>query len=186
MKKEMTNRTLLVFVSVLGSVLLLLSAYSMYMIQRSPRIAYVRNAVFAERYAGMKDARKLLEDKLREWENNVDTLEARYMKSLDHYNKHYATLKVAEREELKNSIDRQDNELRQYMAVIEKKVVEENQRKLQGLADQVNLFIKKYAEKHKYDLILGVSGDGNIVYGSDAIDLTDQILEALNNEYIGE
>ncbi len=167
-------------------VALAFSMYAVYKVQRSPRIAYVRNAVFAEQYAGMQDARKLLEQKLKEWEDNVDTLEARYMRSLDQYNKNYALLSLSEREELKKSIDRQEYELQQYIAAVEKKAMEENQRKLQGLTDQVNLFIKKYAEQQGYDLILGVSGNGNIVYGAETIDLTDQILEALNREYSGE
>lgn len=171
---------------VIVCVALAFSLYAVYKVQRSPRIAYVRNAVFAEQYAGMQDARKLLEQKLKEWEGNVDTLEARYMRSLDQYNKSYASLSNTEREELKESVERQEYELQQYIAAIEKKAVEENQRKLQGLTDQVNIFIKKYAEREGYDLILGVSGNGNIVYGAEAIDLTDQILEALNREYSGE
>ncbi len=183
---KIKESTLKVFGVVVVCVALTFSMYAVYKVQRNPRIAYVRNAVFAEQYEGMRDARKLLEQKLKEWEDNVDTLEARYMRSLDQYNKSYASLSLSEREELKKSIDRQDHELQQYVAAVEKKAMEENQRKLQGLTDQVNLFIKRYAERHGYELILGVSGNGNIVYGAEAIDLTDQILEALNREYSGE
>lgn len=46
--------------------------------------------------------------------------------------------------------------------------------------------MKDYGKKNEYSYILGSNDAGSVMYGEDASDLTQTILEALNAEYTKE
>ena len=51
------------------------------------------------------------------------------------------------------------------------------------VGNQISLFIQNYGKEHNYKIILGVIEQGNILYGQEQDDLTDIILEELNENY---
>lgn len=52
-----------------------------------------------------------------------------------------------------------------------------------GVLNQLNETIRIYAEEHDLDLVLGVTDDGSILYGSKALDITDDLIKLLNSTY---
>ncbi|HTF81307.1 MAG TPA: OmpH family outer membrane protein, partial [Cytophagales bacterium] len=73
--------------------------------------------------------------------------------------------------------------LDKYSEVVEGKISEEDQKLTQGVVNQVNTFITEYGKKNGYSIIYGTNLSGNIIYGADAYDLTNEILTELNNQY---
>jgi outer membrane protein len=57
---------------------------------------------------------------------------------------------------------------------------------MQEVLNQVNSYVKEYAKKHNYDIVYGTTMDGNILYGKEQYDITDDVLEYLNKQYRGE
>jgi outer membrane protein len=52
--------------------------------------------------------------------------------------------------------------------------------------DKVQAYLKKYAEENDLDLILSYTRGGAVWYGKDALDLTDKVVEGLNQEFASE
>lgn len=177
-----TNRGFILMAVVLAA----LVGYVVYLHRSVPKIGYVKTGVLVEKYKGMKDATKELEKKMEKWQANVDTLQMNYQKSVDGYNGKYSKLSTKERAELKQMIDRQEEAIAGYVQNIEKQASEENVKLTKGVLAQLNTYIKKYAEQQRYDMIYGITTEGNILYGKDALDITDQILLGANNEYTGK
>ena len=50
--------------------------------------------------------------------------------------------------------------------------------------NQINSYIKKFSEDNHYDLILGFSGDGSILYSRDEYDKTDELIEYCNKSFV--
>lgn len=175
------NLNILLIILVVGVI-----GYVVYLSSKTVKIGYVRTGVVVEKYEGMADAKKVLEKKMSQWETNVDSLELNYQKSLDNYNRQLGGLKDKDKKEIKSRLDQQYDKIGDYVSVIEKKAIEENQKLTEGVINQINNYIKKYSEEEGYDLVLGVTAGGNILYGKDAIDVTDKILEGLNKEYKGQ
>ena len=55
----------------------------------------------------------------------------------------------------------------------------------QNVWNRLNVYIKEYAEMNNLKIILGTSGNGNIMYAQEGIDITSQILEFSNQKYEG-
>lgn len=51
---------------------------------------------------------------------------------------------------------------------------------------QINQYIKDYGVKNNYDFIFGASGNGNIMYASESKNITNDVIEFINNRYQGK
>ena len=51
--------------------------------------------------------------------------------------------------------------------------------------NRLHIYIKEYAQAHHLKIILGTSGNGNVMFAEEAIDITKQILEFSNKKYEG-
>lgn len=50
---------------------------------------------------------------------------------------------------------------------------------------KLNAYIEEFGKKQGYDMILGASGNGTIMYGNETFDITDDVLEYANWRYEG-
>ena len=148
-----------------------------------PRIAYVRSAELVSSYTGMKEARSLYQEKMNKWKSNIDTLQKDYQQAINKYNMEAASLSAREKQERETYLRKQEDNLRQYAGTLEQKAAEEDQKMTEGVLNQINSYVKEYGEKQGYDLILGITRDGNILYGKEAIDITEEALKGLNESY---
>ncbi len=147
---------------------------------------------------------------------NMDTLYSKYDKSIDVKAKLSDDQKKAEAEfaAKKNSFDKSASDyqdkmqkgllLRSEAAKIEQQLSEEQQRlyKLSqdiqsNLADESQVqnrklfndivsYVKEYNKNGKYQYILSHSYGGNLLYASDSLDITKEILKGLNEQYSSE
>jgi outer membrane protein len=63
-------------------------------------------------------------------------------------------------------------------------VDKESERKYEEeLWNRINEDIQKFGEQNSYEIILGAKGDGNIMYASSQIDITEQVLNYINQKY---
>ena len=87
--------------------------------------------------------------------------------------------------EQKLSKDLQDKEqiLSQRVQFEKNQIAQESQSQNDSLIQKVKTFVKDYGKKNGYSYILGSNDAGSVMYGEEASDLTQTILEALNAEY---
>lgn len=52
--------------------------------------------------------------------------------------------------------------------------------------ERINDYMREYGELSQYSLILGATGNGNIMYGDKLLDITEDFLEFANNKYEGK
>jgi outer membrane protein len=51
---------------------------------------------------------------------------------------------------------------------------------------QINEYVKEYGKEKGYDYIFGAEGSGTIMYSTEAEDLTEEMIQFLNNKYQGK
>ncbi|UII30384.1 OmpH family outer membrane protein [Fulvivirga ulvae] len=167
-------------------ILAALSAWSLFLSYQSPKIAYVRSQELIFNYSGTKEARVDYENKKAVWMANVDTLRMDFQRAVNSYNNDYKILTPSERQEKEAYLDRQKSQLDQYTLTIEEKSREEDQKMMQAVLNQVNSFVEEYAKTNNYDVILGTTASGSVLYGDESLDITEDLLKALNENYEGK
>lgn len=100
-------------------------------------------------------------------------------------NKGLITRSVAEVQSQK--LAEQQQEFQNYAAQKEQEINEEQAVMMNQLADAIDKFVKKFNETKKYALILTTQGEmlsAPVVTGDAALDITDEIIAGLNEEYV--
>ena len=154
-----------------------------FMIPNQTKIAYIKNVVVMEKYLGMLDGKKEYDLKMGQWQANIDTLKLDLQRNINAYNAQFNSLSENEKSINEQLIRRQQNDLKNYANTIEEKAAVKDQEIMQGVLNQINACVEQYARDNGYDFVFGTTINGNIMYAGDAYDITDQIIEELNNEY---
>ena len=176
----MINRYLIIVLIVLMSACLVLTSLNTMKIQK---VAFVRSAEMVSEFHGMKEAEKLYDSKAAVWQTNIDTLNYNFQKSVSDYEVNYSKWNQAKRIEAQQSLKRQEQNLEQYKLSIQEKAAVEKDKITQGALNQINAYVEKYSKEKGYDLVLGVTMSGNVLYGTESIDITEDIIKGLNESY---
>ncbi len=146
-------------------------------------MAFVRiDAVFAQ-YAGMKDVQSVLEAKHTSWQSEIDTLQSDYRNTVATLGRDYKSLPFDERKRLEELVSVQEHNLTSHASSLSNRMQEEREKLLSGVMNQLNAAISSYATEHDLAIVFGINGDGSILYGRKALDITDQIVADLNRTY---
>lgn len=147
------------------------------------KIGYVESSRVLTSYQGMIDASKAYQQKALIWKANIDTLSKELQTSINKYESEKKSLSTKEKALTEELLSNKQRQLIDYQRSIEEKAREEDQKMTQDVLAQVNSFLKQYAKGNGYDIVMGATESGNIVYTKEAYNITDEVLEGLNKEY---
>ena len=149
----------------------------------TPKVAYVKVAVILEKYKGLQEVRSKFQQKEADWKSSVDTLTYKFNIALNLYNEEMSKLSIEQRKSREVALQEQGMTLEKYRKSILEKAGAEEDKMLQGALNQINSFIESYGKKANYTLIIGTTSAGNLLYGDEKIDITNEVLEQLNKNY---
>lgn len=136
-------------------------------------------------FKGMKEATKIFTSKIDNWTNQSDSLKGK-LKDLIYQIK----LDSINQDKDKMSRDKQQFLLLQqsyyeYQQNIQQKSQSEDQQMTVGVVNQIKEYMKEYAEKYNYDLILTNTQMQNVGYVIESNDITADLLKFSNERYEG-
>jgi outer membrane protein len=154
-----------------------------YYLLKKERTVYVDIGRLMQEYQGMKDARKEFEKMSAQWQANVDTLVAEWQQELKNYEKERSGLSGKEQRLKEELLRNKQQQVNQYREAIKMKAKEEEQKLTQTAVNRINEYLSVYGKENRHTIILGATGTGNILYADESIDITDEILKGLQEEY---
>src|SRR5690606_34436850 len=126
------------------------------------------------------------EKKAKSINANVDSLMTDWQNELKNYEKERSKMSTKELELKQELLGNKQQQINNYQQAIQKQIQEEDKKATQTIVNDINDYVKEYGKKHKYTIILGASGSGNIMYANEDADLTKVVLEGLNTEFEGK
>ena len=132
------------------------------------------------------DLRSVVETKVQNIQAEVDRrgkkLETDVNEFQEKLNKGLMTRSVAEVQSEK--LRQQEAEFNTYANQKQNEILEEQTVMMNQLADAIKTFLDKYNEDKKYAIILTNQGGAPVITGDATLDITDDVLVKLNEEYI--
>ena len=147
------------------------------------KIAYVRSVDLIYSYEGMKEAQQKQDKKEMELKSNLDSLQVNFQKAVNQYNLDYPKLSKEEKFKREKLLTIQQNQLKGYSENMETTIQKQDEQLTQGVLNQVNSFVETYSKKKGYELVLGTTSSGNILFATENLDITKEVLTALNDQY---
>jgi outer membrane protein len=164
-------------------VALVLSGVSFYRSFNHVKTAYVRSAELVYSFDGMKESQQLFKGKKERTQSNVDTLKIELERAYNAYVKKSGSLSEKQKKEHQQLLERQQQNYLQYAQAISEKEQKEETEMTQAVLNQINSFVEQYAKEKGYDIVFGTTNSGNILYAKESLDITKEVLKALNENY---
>jgi outer membrane protein len=174
------QRTLISLTAVTSLLLLAFAVYFLFF--NNSRIVYVDSQKLLAGYKGMVEARKDYDKRRTVWQANIDTLTSDVQSAIKQYSKDQALGTPKEKELSKQLIGTKQKQLIDYQNAIKQNAAQEEDRLNQQVFSTINAFLERYGKKHGYKLIL-IAANGNIAYADQSTDITDKVVDELNQEY---
>jgi outer membrane protein len=162
---------------------ILLSSLALYKSMRQTKVAYIRSSELIYAYEGMKESQRVFQSKKATDQSNLDTLRLELEQAFNTYSKEVVTLNDKDKKERLNLLQMQEQNYLRYAESIKEKEKKEEQSMTEGVLNQVNSFVEQFSKDHGYDVVLGTTNSGSLLYANEGMDITKEVLEALNTNY---
>ena len=149
-------------------------------------IAYVSSTKLLSQYQGMIEARQAYQQKASAWKANIDTLTLEVQAAMKEYEANSSTLSKKEQELSKELLKSKQQQLVNYQRAIQEQATQEDQKMTESVITEVNNYISEFGSQRDYKVILVANETGNIAYAQDGMDVTEEVLAGLNNQYSGK
>lgn len=147
------------------------------------KIGYVRSSELVDGYLGMREARNQYQNKSQQWQANVDTLEQDFKKSMHRFQFEMDGLSPTDRHQKEITLKRMRENLFQYTSSVRENAIMEDEKMTQGVLNQINSFVQEYGKRNGFDIVLGTTLSGSLLYGEEQLDITEEVLRELNKAY---
>ncbi len=149
-------------------------------------IVYIQLDRILQEYDMANDLRSVVETKVQNIQAEVDRrgkkLETDVNDFQEKLNKGLMTRSVAEVQSEK--LRQQEADFNNYANQKQNEIMEEQTVMMNQLADAIKTFLDKYNEDKKYAMILTNQGGAPVITADTTLDITDDVLMKLNEEYI--
>lgn len=149
-------------------------------------IVYVDLDRILMEYDMANDLRSVVETKVQNIQAEVTRrgkkLESEVMDFQNKIDKGLMTRSVAEVQGQK--LQQQEAEFNNYAAQKQQEIQEEQMVMMNQLGDAIQTYLQKYNEEKQYAMILTNSGGAPVITADASLDITDDVLAGLNEEYI--
>ncbi|MDC1324522.1 OmpH family outer membrane protein [Flavobacteriaceae bacterium] len=165
---------------------LLISIGSFLYFKGSTAQVYVDVNKLLDGYKRTKIVRAEFEVKAKTLNANVDSLLVDWQDELKIYEKERSKMTKKELELKQELLGNKQQQINNYQQAIQKQIQEEDKKATQTVINDINDYVKDFGKRNGHHIIFGASGSGNIMYASEASDLTQTVLDGLNAEFGGQ
>jgi outer membrane protein len=151
--------------------------------QQSQKIGFVDNSKLINEYQEKIDIQDKLQAKIKTYEAKRDSVRQAFQLEINEAELKSRKMSQAELQKLSQELQQKDQVIAQRDQFEQQQIAQESQAQNDSLIKKVRNFVKDYGTKNGYDFILGSNEAGSVMYGKEANDLTQVILEALNAAY---
>lgn len=177
---------IIISVFLLSLIAIIISIVNVFGLFDEPKIAFVRSQELVYGYLGMQEGHNKYTEKLQQWQANKQTLEGDYQEALTKFKEESLKLSEDEKAQRASHLRKLQENLEKYTISMSNLAGQEDENMTQAVLNQINSFLEEYGKRHGYDIIMGTTLSGNILYADKALDITERVLEALNKAYMGE
>lgn len=147
------------------------------------KIAYIDVEVLMKDYTATKDLEVKLKAKQEVFAKELDSLQGPFQLKVQDYYKVAQKMTPQQRAEVEGTLQQEQQFLQAKQQQASESLQKENQENSEVLTKKVDSFVADYAKTKGYQLIIGTSGKGTVMYGDEKLNVTADILEALNKDY---
>ena len=151
------------------------------------KIAYVDVEEILKEYDGAKKAEEDMKAKSQMMSQQLDQLALPLQQKIQQYQKRKDNLSASARQKEETTLMQEQQAFQQQQQMAQQQVQAEGQRMFDEINTDIETFLAEYGQTNGYTYILGSSMQTkSVLYGEESLNITDEVIEALNSNYLAE
>jgi outer membrane protein len=163
--------------------LIAIVSVSLHFFKEKDSIVYVDAVKLISEYKGVVPAREALGEANGALNRNLASLNQEFIQLQDSLTVNRKRLSAKDVKLLEETVVSKQRQLAEYEYYVKQQAEKSDKEVSLKILDEVNDYLKRYGEKKGYSIILTATHYGNIAYGRKAVDITDEVLVGLNEEF---
>ena len=148
------------------------------------KIVYVNSDSLLTKYQYFKDIKVKLESKTQKAQQDMAAKAQAFQREVAQYQQQQSTLPADQRAATEERLGRKDQELKAYQQNAGAALQTEQQQENEKLYDKIADYLKVYAKKKGYKMVLTYSkGNSAILFADESLDVTSEVIVGLNEAY---
>ena len=164
-------------------IILSIALISLAACQQDTTIVFIDNSELINEYQEKKDLDTKIKAKVEKFNKKRDSISQAFQLEYTEAGAKSKGMSQKATQELLQSLNERGQFLGQQLQLEEQQLQQESQSEMDTLVKKVKGFIKDYGEQNNYTYILGANEAGSVLYGNKTKDITESVLQALNEAY---
>ena len=152
-------------------------------VQSAQRIAYFEMDSIDDSYKYMKEAKESLIQKNKQVEDQINDLQMEVTAKIQEANQKGPSMSQAEQMSYSKEIDELTKKNRDKAQRLGQSLSMERDMQLQKVRNKIQQYLKQFAQEKGYSYIVGTNENDNFYFKDSTLDITAELLSALNTEY---
>lgn len=153
--------------------------------QPSGRIVYVNTDTLLNNYDYYKDVIKEFENKSFALENDLAKRSQSFQNEVALFQRRVQAGGVSEEQARSTqlALQKKEQDIMLFRDNAAGNLQQDQAKKTDELLSKIHDYLKKYNSGNKYDMVIGYSKGGGVLYAKEDLDITQDVLKGLNEEY---
>lgn len=147
------------------------------------KTAYVDTTKLIQEYKEMKDIEAEFTSQSDSVKRELDSIARGFQQEVQAYQQEMNSMSQAQRQEKEQELMQKQQRIQQQQQIQGNRLREESDAVIDSVVNKVKDFVADYGEENGYTYIFGSNESANIMYAKDGKDLTQEILDNLNETY---
>ena len=153
-------------------------------VAETEKIVYVNSDSLLSKYQYFKDLKVKMESKAKSAQQDMAAKAQAFQREAAQYQQQQNTMPADQRAATEERLGRKQQELQAYQQNAGTALQNEQATEHEKLYDKVADYLKEYAKKKGYKMVLGYSkGNGTILFADESLDVTSEVIVGLNETY---
>lgn len=153
--------------------------------QPSGRIVYVNTDTLLNNYEYYKDVVKEFENKSFALDNELQRKAQSFQNEVALFQRRVQAGGLSEQQALTQqaALQKKEQDIMIYRENAAGNLQQEQAKKTDELLNKIHEYLKNYNASDRYDMVIGYSKGGGVLYAKEDLDITQDVLKGLNEEY---
>lgn len=147
------------------------------------KIAYINSDTVLKYYDYLKVNREQLEAKTKKMDQDYRNRAIGLQNEFNAYKQNVNTMTLGQVRAAEEDLAKKQQNLQMYQQTLTQQLMEEEAKLNKELYDRVTAYLKKYGQEHDLQLVLKYDPTSDMLYGVDALNITEDVIKGLNAEY---
>lgn len=153
--------------------------------QPSGRIVYVNTDTLLNNYEYYKDVVKEFENKSFALDNELQRKAQSFQNEVALFQRRVQAGGLSEQQALTQqaALQKKEQDIMMYRENAAGNLQQDQAKKTDELLNKIHEYLKNYNASDRYDMVIGYSKGGGVLYAKEDLDITQEVLKGLNEEY---